>query len=470
MKKLSSENKYLYELLDKNVNNLFDLQGKLEHGIIDIDEFGNQKEILKKESIILKKQILTSLHIGKRGNVLNIPDQPNFKLKGKPYYRAYDAEKKQILGTSYEDLLDNLLAHYGYVATNYSLGAVWNNALKNYIELNPTKDKTIIAMKGDYKRVISDELANKDIRELKSDDIQKYMVNYLNNLIVRDNTGNIISKPPKSRYSALKMVFNLVYDYAISRGNYSVTVNPAKHINNKACLSLCKKPTQRRVDEVMLTEEQMDSLVNLFKERQNSKRFHGYYIPYFAAKLQRATGERPGELFALKISDVNDEYIHIHSSQIEHRMKNGEKCEWYEIVDYTKDEKGESNGGRAVPVTSEVIEILKELNEAKEKAGIISEYLLPAHDGNYCKKSVYFDAINGACKILNLPSVGSYTFRREYNCRLELAGLSPAQRASILGNSELVNTQYYTFAQFGTVLQAKQALEKNLSTKQLAIC
>lgn len=144
---------------------------------------------------------------------------------------------------------------------------------------------------------------------------------------------------------------------------------------------------------------------------------------------------------------------------IEHRLSGDEFKLWYEIVDYTKDEKGISNGGRDVPITLEVQEVLHELEEAKRKCGIESKYLIPSMDGDFCKKKVYFDAFTAACKTLNIPTLGSYTFRREYNCRLEEAGLSPAQRSEILGNSELVNQQFYTFARTGTVEHARKAID-----------
>ena len=67
---------------------------------------------------------------------------------------------------------------------------------------------------------------------------------------------------------------------------------------------------------------------------------------------------RAGELPSLKWSDVHDNYIHIHSQQLSNKRKGGKK---YYYANWTKDEKGESKGGRKFPLTQVIRDLLDEL-------------------------------------------------------------------------------------------------------------
>ena len=390
------------------------------------------------------------MHVGKSGKPISIPKAPNYRDS---YFRVLDANKEQIYATSYEELVDKLCEHYGIIMNEFSFETVWRMAIKHYKASHPGKDKTVRTLLSDYNRCIKEDFAKMDVRKITPDVTDMYIINYLTDLAKKNGvTDGIQKKPPLCRLKSMKGVMNLTFDYAVIHLGI-ISENPARLTDYKKHAQYCAPdPKFRRVDEVMLTTEQMDQIEAELKRRQEHK---GYYVPYFAELIQRYCGLRPGEIFAIFDSDViesNDGYVlHIHRSQIEHR----DPSLWYEIIDSTKNEKGVSKGGRYVPVEKAIIDLIR---KEREKAGIESVYLIPNVEGNFFVKKDYSSTLNALFRKFDFPLVGSYTFRRDYNCRLAEAGLNSVERSTLVGNSIQINEQYYTYAR-DEIKKARAAFE-----------
>lgn len=442
-----------------SLNNSFDdLQSKLNYGIISPIEAEIILERMKLEKLKIKEELIKHYHVGRNNKPLTIPTTPNYHqnsmFRVKYIDGTYDCSK------TYSGLLDKMMIHYNVEMSDYSFAGVWKRAMDVYKLKHPNKDKTILCKETDYKRFIDDSFAKKDIRKITPDYLEEYSLDLIHK-----------NKLCVSAYKSFKGVINLVYEYALRNQHYGIYSNPGKIMDNSEAYEACGYYERiKSVNEIILSEEQADSLINLFKARLNFREFKGYYIPYFAARLQRATGMRPGELFALTWDDIqetdNGHVINITKSQKEHRLKDGKKEQFYEIVHFTKNEKGLTKGGREFPVTNEVREILLELKDALKAANIESDYMICGYDGNFAKKDVYFDAFNSACKKLNFPLTGTYTFRKEMNCKMQRANLNSSERAKLLGHSVMTNEKYYTYAEHKTVSIGRDALN-NLAASSL---
>ena len=147
----------------------------------------------------------------------------------------------------------------------------------------------------------------------------------------------------------------------------------------------------RKAEDLLFNENEISQIMKELKSRQNSPKFCGYYISYFAAYIQRMTGVRPSELFALEWTDIDWDYmvINVNKSQIEHKRPK----QWFEIIESTKNEKGVSQNGRLVPISDELSTFLRDLKSTQDKLGIKTNYVLGNKNG-FTKKKVYFDALN----------------------------------------------------------------------------
>lgn len=127
------------------------------------------------------------------------------------------------------------------------------------------------------------------------------------------------------------------------------------------------------------------------------------------------------------------------------------------MVDYTKNEKGISQGGRLVPLSSKALDVLSKLEMKKQELGIESEWLFSDKQGKLLKKKGYFDFVGDLYRKLGLPSKGSYAFRRGLSARLEAAGIEPSEQATVLGHSVETNLRHYTFAKPDYLKRVKEA-------------
>lgn len=146
--------------------------------------------------------------------------------------------------------------------------------------------------------------------------------------------------------------------------------------------------------------------------------------------------------------------ISIERQQVEERNPK----QTFRVVEYTKNEKGVSKGGRLVPLSSMALKILDALMKKKEELGIKSEWLFSDKDGELLKKKGYFEFNNVLHKKYQTKASGSYTFRRGMSARMEAAGIEPSERAAILGHSVETNLKNYTFAKPDYLDRVRKAL------------
>lgn len=431
------------QLSDENVR----LLEKFECGIISKEELQSRVEQLKNEELRIKEAMIMQYHIGPNGP-LSLPKKPNYR-KG-TYFRVKTATGRELTAKNYRDLIEYLMKEYDITTVDKTFKGTWEASMSLYKELHPGKDKTILAKQFDFKRFVNDELARKDIRTIDNEYLDIYCINLIKRL-----------KLSPSAFKAFKSVLNDVFEYAIRHSEYGISINPAKLVDNKNCYSYCSKSASQRTNaELILSTEQMDSIVATFKSRAEKR----YYVPYYAAILQRATGERPGEIFALKWEDViqrkTGKVLFIRRQQLEHRLDpdTGKTKLWYEVVDGTKNEKGQTTQGREFPVTEELESVLSEIRKAQDEAGIVTEWILSDIHGNFFKKGLYYASFTAVCKNLGIPLLGSYTFRREMNCRLERLNIPSSERAALLGHSPETNSRWYTTAEVGHITRAREAL------------
>jgi integrase len=173
-------------------------------------------------------------------------------------------------------------------------------------------------------------------------------------------------------------------------------------------------------------------------------KYGSYYINGYAMLFAIETGVRVGELCALKWEDIEEESIHIHSQQLANKEKGGKD---YYFVPYTKNEKGESEDGRDFPLTRKIKALLDEIKEKQEKMGIESEFIFCHEDGDWIKTDAYLTFLRRLCQSLGLKVTNNHALRMSLNSNVLIPmGISPADRAAMLGHSIETNLRFYSFA------------------------
>lgn len=433
-------NKNKIILLQKHLNNtiqqLNSVQDEMDCGMIDALTAEVKVTVLRKEILEKKKMLVGEVHVGKRGNPLSMGKfNENKKL-----YIVKCVDGKQLTSISEEGLLDAMMEHYGLSLASSLVKDIFIRSLERYERKHPDKSKTIYNYKLDYKHFIDKDFADRDIRKITKDWLEDYTLSLI-------RTKNLKVSALKN----FKTLLNLIMEQAICDG--FIHENIAKEIKVKSYISYCDQSlAHRKTEDVLFSESELEII---FNDMWN--KIERYYSPYaYAVLLHAELGCRPDELICLKWDDVDLEngYISIERQQIEERTPK----QSFRVVEYTKNERGVSMGGRIVPLSTKAIEVLQKLKSKKEELGIVSEWIFTNKNGKLLKKKGYFDFNNDLNKKYGFRVHGSYAFRRGLSARLERAGIEPSERAAILGHSVETNLRHYTFAKPDYLSRVKNAL------------
>ncbi len=436
-----------------------DLQSKSIHDIFNTSDIV-EKERMEKEKTISKAKLafVKRCHVTSTGQPRTIKYVPN--RKGEMIYKTrVDTVKGiDITATTEESLYEKLYNYYcqklGYIQEGnpYIFELVWNAAHENYCRKHPTQKKTNDCHKADYKRFITPEMAQTDIRDITADFLEDYCIDYATN-------HELIY----TAYNALKGVINMVFDYAMKmHTSYpDITYNPVKFMDNTIIYPLCKDThAERQTSDIMDTADELRAIINESDRRGKMTQFHGYYIYSFMIKAHYEIGCRPGELVALKWTDIRtdpisgNKYFHIHASQRDNRDGT------YEYLPFTKNEKGKSKGGRDFPITHNLNSLLEELKELQKEKDIESEFIFCDQSGKWKTTKDYQKNLKSVCDSLGIKSKGSYIFRHDINNSLEQSGMSDASKGKAIGNRADTNRNFYCHAERDYVKQTREAIEK----------
>ena len=436
-----------------------DLQNENIHDIFNTSDIVNQNRMLKQKNISKAKLALVKrCHVTSAGQPRTVRCVPN--RKGEMIYKTRVESNKgvDITATTEDALYEKLYEYYckklGYIQEGnpYIFKNVWEAAHESYCRKHPTKKKTNECHEDDYKRFITAELAETDIRDITTDYLEDYALKFA-------QEHELIY----SAYNALKGVINLVFDYAMKMHTTypDIHYNPVKFIDNNIVYPLCKDThAERTTEDIMDTAEELMAIIEEADRRSKMSQFHGYYIYSFMIKAHYEMGCRPGELVALKWTDIRtdpisgNKYFHIHASQRDNRDGN------FEYLPFTKNEKGKSKGGRDFPINNNLDSLLDELKLLQDDLGIESEFIFCDETGEWKKTKDYLKALKSICDKLGIKSKGSYIFRHDVNNSMEQSGMSDASKGKAIGNRADTNRNYYCHAERDYVKQTREALEK----------
>lgn len=418
------------------VRQIESVQDEIACDILDSATAEEKVKILKQEERKKKQLLVAEAHVGKRGNALSMGAY-NEKKK---LFMVRCADGNYVSARTEDGLLDALMEHYGLSLNSPLIGDIFARAIEKYEKKHPGMTKTVYNNKLDYKAFVNEQFAKTDIRKLNKDNLEEYLL-----ALIRKK------KMKSSAFLNCKGILNLIFQEAIDEG--LIHTNVAKEVNNKYLLQYCDQSLSHRKSEDMLYSDQ--ELEQIFAEAWNKA--SRYYSPYsYALLLQAELGCRPDELICLKWSDFDrtEGFVSIERQMVEDRIPK----QSFRVVGYTKNEKGISQGGRLVPLSTKALDILNKLERKKQELGIESEWLFTDKQGKPLKKKGYFDFVGTLNRKLGLSPKGSYAFRRGFSARLEAAGIEPSERAEILGHSVETNLRHYTFAKPDYLRRVKEAL------------
>lgn len=269
---------------------------------------------------------------------------------------------------------------------------------------------------SDYRRCFeNDEFENYDVRKITDVEISLFIKRLL--------------KRKKIPYRALKSVFGYmkgVFDKCII--DKLIQDNPCKYVDLPIFKSMCVEPRAKTSEERTLSEQERNVLLKNIHKNPTAEKY--------AVELSLYTGMRVGELSALMWEDVNYEkgYIKVHRSEKYDRQSNT----YY--ISTTK-----NNKIRYVPLTEQMIDVLRRAKLESARNGILSEFIFCNKEGNIHTKEI------SECVRMNTDSKqftcrkSIHAIRRTLNSNMRCMGVPITIASAILGHTEEVNEKNYTY-------------------------
>ena len=373
----------------------------LSNGIIDLSYVQDQIKMKKREEII--KNHPYKIYQGSDGKWHTyLPDEKKGRIPKKN--KDYDA------------LIDVLVQFYDAEKekpkTFIDVYYLWRST--HDLELC---DNSIVRYDTDYKRYFEySEFGQMPITEINSETIKAFILDNIKN-------KNLCKKACKTLFGYIK---NTIYS---ARVNKLITDNPVEFLQAKQFYKFCTE--RERPQEKTVISDQKWHLIN--EQLERDKIDNPLYMPAYAVQLAMLTGFRVSELSALRWDSVTDNCIIVDKSE-----KYNRKTKRYYVAK-TKNQKT-----RVFPLTDEIRELLNSIKRVSIQSGILTQWVFSDVDGRI-NAPVISSCIKNKCIQLGIETTSIHACRRTVNSKLRSNGVSAIMAASLLGHTEQVNENYYTF-------------------------
>ena len=210
----------------------------------------------------------------------------------------------------------------------------------------------------------------------------------------------------------------------------SITIpNTTVNIEAKSFYQYCTRKI-KTAEERTISREEFKLLYEKFEE---DHREQPNYIPTYAVEFASLTGFRVSEIAALKWSDIQNGMIVVNKS--EKYVRNTKEF----FIGATKNGKS-----RYMPLTDEIVNLLRQLRKIQEEYGYLNEFIF-ANEYGRIHAPVISDFARNKCKQVGIPNKSIHAYRRTFSSKLKCNGLSSTVVSALMGHTEEVNEQYYTY-------------------------
>lgn len=340
--------------------------------------------------------------------------------KGK--WKTYiGSPRKEVLRRTEDEMLQYLYDYYrANDKASTSFQAVFDERLLYLKEQLNRSQKTIKTYQCDYKRWIPTSFGGTPISDITDSMVLSLFASQCRKV--------------HPRPEALKKFRQLLYaTFRYAQAKQYCSINPVSCVDisyyYKECDLSFKTATEKEFSDTEIAALMQDA----YRHAKNPRAL--------MMILANETGMRAGELAAFRIEDVTPEFLHIHRQQLFDPSK--AVGSQYFDVPYTKDERKHPHNGRFFPINKDIQRII-------DLATLIpgeSVYLF--HDpqsSEAIKKDSYEQYLNRHCTALGIQITNNHSFRMHRNGELIAMGLSPAERAVLLGHAVETNERYYSLA------------------------
>ncbi len=376
--------------------------------MIDLSHLCSEAESMKKKDILSKHKIWQDKCTG--------------------YWKTYIPDengKRQQRSRKDKHELENLVIDYYLEHANDPPVVVvrpktFKQCWKGYMEYHKVEisDNTVFKYETDYKRYfLNSSIESMKVRDINKEDMIVFLVDKIKALSL-----------PKRSARQLFNYANNVFDHALT--HHYIDYNPMMQLKCRQFYKHCverKKTTESRT----VSDEDMHKILNqLHKDHEKNERM----MPPYAVELAMYTGMRVGEIAGLRWDHVKDDYLIVDCYETFNRAK-----KQYEIIPHTKNYED-----RKVPINKPIRDLLDRVKDVQTRWAFPREFVFSNRSGRI-HTHLISSCIKNKCIQLGIPHKSIHALRRTLSSKMKCAGVPTPVVCAILGHSESVNEEYYTY-------------------------
>lgn len=393
-----------FNMLQYDQNNEI-LRFIINNGMININDVQNCMENMKRKELLQKH--LYKIWQGKDGKWYTyIPDDE--KEEG----------RKLIKRVTETAIKDYLIAYYKKQEKGQQV--TFKYAYDRWLETHSisfNSENTLIKYRTDYERFFSGrDIESMDIKLFNEENVKQFII-----LMCKEN--HLAPKACKTLCGYMRNVFKS------AKIHRDIEENLFDYLETKQFYQFCTKKVKTPEQRTISNRE----FKLLYEQFQLDYQNQPNYIPTYAVEFASLTGFRVGEISALMWSDIQNGMIIVNKSE---KYNRNTKEYW---IGATKNGKE-----RYMPLTEEIMNLLVRIKKVQKEYGYDSQYIF-ANENGRVHAPVISSCAKNKCKQIGIPYKSIHAYRRTFSSNLKCNGVSTTVVASLLGHTEEVNEQYYTY-------------------------
>lgn len=401
------ENNMGMDNLQNGLNKSELLQFIINNGMIDINDIQNSMEAMKREELLKKHQY--KIWQGKDGKWYTyLPDDS--KKEGRRLVKR--TEEKSL-----EDVVVSYWKQLGEVHTLKSTFYEWAGEKLRYGEI---EKNTYDRYETDFNRFFKNGFENTNIKNITEDSLEDFIKSTI-------NRKQLTSKA----YSGMRTLIIGIFKYAKKHKYSDISIHTFF-----GDLNLSKKIFAKKVkcaEKEVFTEEEIKSIVKYINGKELRIRELGILLAIY-------TGMRPGELSALKPSDIrrNDRTIHVQRSEVKYKDDNCKTV--ISVKNFPKSDAGD----RYLLLNDKAYDTIRKILRLNP----FGEYLFQDEKTHKrITENGFNHKLSRICIAVNIPVRTMHKLRKTYGTTLIDHGVDDSIITAQMGHADIKTTrQYYYYS------------------------
>ena len=377
------------------------LQYAIESGIIDINTLQTQIEMNERKKYL-------EMHQNKVWKGSN----------GYYYTKVEDRSKKDgrrmIKKKTFQEMEDEIVEHYKSLENEPTIEYVFQNWIEKKLNYGEIQKQTVERYEMDFKRFFAGTgFSKRKIQYLQEYELEDFIkLSICNEHLSAKAWGN------------LRIILKGIFKYAKKMGYTDISIT-----SFLGDVDISKKSFTRHYkedSECVFNEQEISLLVKYLSGKPT--------LGNLGVLVAAYTGMRVGEVVGLKWSDIAEDSIYVHRTQIRYKGEDGKEV--YEIRDTPKTEAGIRHIVM-VDGVKKVFRVLRTINP-------FTEYIFQKGD-KVLTKTALESCLYRACERIGIPRRSMHSLRKTYATRLINSHIDDAIIINQMGHTDIETTRNYYY-------------------------